>query len=350
MQYNTDKLKGFSAAVMQRAGLCAEDSRIFAESLINADMRGISSHGITRLSAYARRVQDGLVSPQSSLVVVQDGGSLLLIDAQNSMGAVSAYRAMELCMERAKENGCCFAAVRGGNHFGYAAYFTEHAASHGMIGVAVANSPAAIAPTGGAEPELGTNPVSIAIPAGKHRPLVLDMATSVVARGKVTLAKKEGRSIPADWGVDRHGLPTTDPAQVYAMLPFGGSKGYAISLIAEILCSCLSGALDGRTMGSFYDYSRTQQSGFFVGALNIGAILPAAEFTQRTDGLFDRIKASPPAADVQEIMIPGEIEANRYGQAEAEGIVLSDAILRELKTLAQTYQVPFDCRQSDSDN
>lgn len=343
MHYNAEKLKTFTSDIMQKAGLDKESSYLFAESLVNADMRGIGSHGMTRLTAYSRRIRDGLVSTNAELKIVQDGVSLLLIDGQNGMGAVTAYRAMELCVERADKNGCCFAAVRGGNHFGYAAFFTEYAASKGMIGVSIANGPVAIAPTGGIKPMLGTNPISISVPARRHRPMVLDMATSIVARGKITLAKKEGHSIPDNWGVDIEGYPTTDPAKVYAMLPFGGAKGYAISLITEILCSCLSGALNGQMMGSFYDYTKVQQSGFFLGAFNISSIMPLNIFEDSVDELIDSIKQSPKAPGVSEIMIAGEIELNNFERALREGVQLSEAVVKELQALSIEYGVPFDC-------
>ena len=345
-RYDPAKLKSFTAAVMQGAGLDEQDSLLFAESLVNADMRGVASHGVTRLTAYSRRVQEGLVSPKAELNILADGGSLMLVDAQNGMGAVTAYKAMKLCVERAKTSGCCFAAITGGNHFGYAAFFTEYAAAQGMIGVAIANAPPAIPPIGGVEPFLGTNPISISVPSNRYRPLVLDMATSVVARGKVTLAQKAGQSIPEGWGIDKKGRPTTDPSQVYAVLPFGGAKGYAIGLIAEILCSCLSGASNGREMGSFYNFNTVQNSGFFVGAFNIGSILPAELFGNRVDGLYDTLKAAPKAEGVEEIMIPGEIEFNRYEQASREGITLPAAVVAELVALSQHYQIPFDCEMA----
>lgn len=342
MKYDAEKLKAFAAAIMQKAGLNEADSRLFADSLVKADMRGIGSHGVTRLYAYSRRIQEGWVC-DAEPKVVRDGGALLAVDAMNGMGVVAAYKIMELCMRRAEETGCCFAAVNNGNHFGYAAYFTELAAKHDMIGVAMGNGPVAIAPTGGTTPMLGTNPLSVAIPAGRYRPLVLDMATSVVARGKITLARKNGQPIPLGWGVDAEGQDTDDPNRVKTVLPFGGAKGYAISLIIEVLCSCLSGAENGQTMGSFYDYSRSQQAGFFLGAINIGKIMPLAEFKESVDALFESMKESPAAAGVKEIFIPGEIEYNNMLEAEARGVVLSDAIAAELSQLGQVYGVPFAC-------
>lgn len=347
MFYDADKLKDFTAKIMQRSGLNKEDSVLFAESLVNADMRGISSHGLTRLTAYSRRLHDGLVAANVKPQILKDGCSLLLIDAKNGMGVVTAHYAMNICINRAKENGSCFAAVRGGNHFGYAAFFTEYAASKGMIGIALANGPAAMPPTGGVDPILGTNPIAISIPAMRYHPPTLDMATSIVARGKITLAKKEGRQIPADWAVDDRGLPTTDPAKVNAVLPVGGPKGYGLSLMVEIFCSCLSGALNGQKMGSFYDYNTVQQSGFFVGALNVESIMPLDDFKKEVDALIDSIKSARRAPGVSEIMIPGEIEYNNYKIAQRKGIQLSDEIIKELEALAEQYNVPFDCCHSN---
>lgn len=343
-RYDAEQLKIFASSVIQKAGLGKKNSDLFADSLVNADMRKVHSHGLTRLSTYVRRIQEKLVSADATPTLLEDGGSLLLVDANNGMGVPAAYMAMEWCMERAAKTGVCFAAVRGGNHFGYAAYFTEYAARHDMIGIAMSNGPAAMAPIGGKEAVLGTNPLSVSVPAERHLPLVLDMATSVVARGKVTLAKKEGRSIPEGWGIDKEGRSTTDPSQVSTVLPFGGAKGYAISLIIELLCSCLSGAKTGQTMGSFYDFSGCHQdAGFFLGAIDPSVILPVDLLKSRVDELMDSIKLAPRAAGCQEIFIPGEIEFRNAAKAEAEGITLGPAVLAELNTLAEQYQIPFDC-------
>lgn len=344
MKYDVEKLKRFCQQVMETTGLPEEDSRWFSDSLINANMRGINSHGLTRLKTYYTRAADGLVDPKAEIEIVSDMPSLLVIDGKNGMGVSSAVRAMDLCIERAKENGACFAAVRGGNHFGYAAYFAEQAARAGMIGLAMANGPVAIAPIGGKEAKLGTNPLAVAIPAGDMPPLVLDMATSVVARGKVTLAKKEGKSIPEGWGIDKDGNPTTDPAQVNCVLPFGGAKGYGIALIIEILCSCLSGAKTGQTMGSFYDFSgKHQDSGFFLGAFNVGGVMPLELFGQRTDELFTSIKDSPRAENCDEIFIPGEIELRKAQKSQSEGIEIPPAVLAELLEVSQRCGIPFEC-------
>ena len=344
MGYNCEKLKQFCTGVMCAAGLPEEESRNFAESLVNADMRGVSSHGVTRLKTYYQRLRDGLVDADAQPEILAESPSLLLVDGKNAMGVSSASFAMQECIRHAKDTGACFAAVKGGNHFGYAAYFAERAARAGMIGLAAANGPVAIPPIGGKAPILGTNPLAVVIPAGNALPLELDMATSVVARGKVKLAEKEGKSIPLGWGIDAGGNPTTDPAAVKCVLPFGGAKGFGIGLIIEVLCSCLSGAKNSQTLGSFYDFSgKHQDSGFFVGALNIGSILPMEQFAASIEALFASIKNSPKADGCEEIFIPGEIELRRMGKASETGIAIPPAVLKELEELSAETGIPFDC-------
>lgn len=344
MPYSYEKLLAFSEAVMCRAGLSDEESRIFSDSLLNAELRGIGSHGLTRLATYAKRVEQGLVAGHTEPEILQDSGAVLRIEGKNAMGSCVGAKVMNLLIDRAAQYGTAFAAVCGGNHFGYAAYFTEMAARQGMLGLAVANGPAAIPPTGGTTPLLGTNPVAISIPAGGRRPITLDMATSAVARGKVALARKNGTSIPLGWGVDSHGKPTTDPNAVLdggSMLPMAGPKGYGIALIVEILCSCLSGAMNGQTLGSFYDFSRTQDTGFAFGVIDLGKITDPEVFGARMDALCDSVKASSRAEGVDEIFLPGEIESRRADRTKETGITLSAAVEKELREVAAHYAVEF---------
>ena len=341
--YSCETLKQFVCDVMVCAGLDEQGSTLFADSLLYAQMRGIGSHGLTRLRTYYRRAKEGLVDPKAEPSVVASQPSMLLVDGNNGMGVLTAAKTMQMCIDRAKTTGACFAAVRGGNHFGCASYFAEMAAREGMIGFAAANGPVAMAPIGGKEPVLGTNPLAIAIPAAGREPFVLDMATSVVARGKVTLAAKEGREIPLGWGIDANGQATQDPNQVKCVLPFGGAKGYGIALAIEVLCSCLSGALNGQTMGSFYDFSgKHQDSGFFLGVLNVGGIMPAEQFADSSAQLFDSIKDSPKAEGCEEIFIPGEIERRSFERAREQGVKLSDAIVAELRELAGECGLCFE--------
>lgn len=344
MTYDPEKLREFTSQIMQKVGLSKDKSDMFAESLIKADLRGMSSHGVTRLKTYSYRLEAGLVDAKAEPTIVSDAPSLLLIDGNNCLGVPSAMMAMKLCVERAEQSGACFAAVRGGNHFGVGEFFTDYAAEKGMIGIAMANGPTALAPIGGKKAVLGTNPLSVSIPSGKYGCINLDMATSMVARGKVALAAKEGRSIPEGWGIDADGRPTTDPNKVKCMLPFGGPKGFAICLIIEILSSCLSGAATGQTMGSFYDFSgKIQNSGFFLGAMDVSKIMAIDEFKRNVDELADSIKNSPKAEGCDEIFLPGEIEQRKTIAAEKNGIAISEAVLNELREISEKYNVLFEC-------
>lgn len=346
MRADAKKLKAFCKAVMESAGVSERDAAVFAENIVNADMRGVSSHGVTRLATYHKRCKMGLVDPKAVPVIETGAPSLIAVDGKNALGAVSASFAMEQCIARARETGACFATVRRGNHFGYAAFYAQQAAKAGMIGFAVANGPVAIPPIGGKEPVLGTSPMAVVIPAGKCNQLELDMATSVVARGKINLAVKEGKSIPEGWGIDKDGKTTTDPSAVKYLLPFGGAKGFGIGLIIEVLCSVLSGAKNAMTLGALYDFSgKEQDSGFFVGALDVSKLMPLEDFKAAADELFSTIKNSPKAEGVTEIFTPGEIEINKAKKAEAEGIEIGPAVAAELKALAEECGIAFDCEK-----
>ena len=341
MKVQAEALRSFCRELMMKAGVSEQNAADFAESIVNADMRGISSHGVTRLKTYYRRCVQGLVDPKAEPVIERAAASLLLVDGRNALGVVSAGFAMGQCIERARETGLCFAAVKGGNHFGYAAFFAEKAARADMIGFAAANGPSAIPPIGGREAILGTSPLAVVVPAGEHAPIELDMATSIVARGKIQLAAKEGREIPADWGVDSEGRPTTDPNAVKYLLPFGGAKGFGIGLLVEIFSSCLSGAKNAMTMGSLFDFSgKIQESGFFVGALDYSKITPPEHFRSEVDHLIRAVKDTPKAEGTEEIFVPGEIEHRKYLKALEEGVEIGPKVQAELLELSEESGIP----------
>ena len=346
MRYDYQKLKNFGEQVMIKAGLDAGEAEIFVENLLYADSRGMGSHGISRLINYSKRVKCGVITPGANAEVVQEAPACLVIDGHNGIGAKIARQAMDLCIERAKTTGCCAATVRNGNHFGAGAFYTKYAAKQGMIAFMVSNSEAAVAPVGGAAAMLGTNPLGIAVPARRNDPFDLDMATSIVARGKVVLAQKEGRSIPLGWAVDNKGADTTDPNAVLdggCMLPFGGAKGYAISLFIDLMCSCLGGALNCRTTPHFWtDYENPQNVGYFLVVLDPSKLLPLDSFMDRVDDMLEEFKNCPPAPGVSRVYIPGEIEAEKERISYEQGIELSDAVVSELRVVGEAYGVKAD--------
>jgi len=346
MNYDCAKLRSFVKDVMKTTGMNDEDAGIFADSLVFANMRGVASHGVTRVAVYRKRIICDQVDPKAQFKIVEDRPALLLIDGMNGMGAPLACHAMQLCVERAKVTGACFAAIRGGNHFGCAGYFTKHAAEQGMIGISMADANAIVLPTGAKQPMLGTNPLSISVPAYEKDPFLLDMATSVVASGRIRLAAKEGRSIPEGWGMTADGKDTTDPSQVKHLMPFGGYKGYGIGMAIDLLSATLSGAGDSRHMGSFWKPGdgNIQGTGFFLGALNPGAITDPIEFQKRVSTYIDEIKNADKADGVDEIYVAGEIEQRKYEKALNEGVTLSDVVANELRNVGEECGVkfPFD--------
>lgn len=346
MRYDYEKLKHFGSQVMVKAGLEPEEADLFMENLLFADSRGVGSHGISRLINYSKRVKCGVITPGANAEVVQESPSALAIDGHNGIGAKIARQAIDLCMEKAKITGCCVATVRNGNHFGAGAFYTKYAAQKGFIALVVSNSEAAVAPIGGAAAMLGTNPFGIAVPARRNDPFDLDMATSVVARGKVVLAQKEGHDIPAGWALDKHGMPSTDPAAVLDggfMLPFGGAKGYAISMFIDLMCSCLGGALNCRTTPHFWtDYEHPQDIGHFMIVIDPSKFLPMDTFLDRVDDMLEEFKACPTAPGVDRVYIPGELEANRERVSQEQGIELSDSVAEELRAVGKTFGVPAD--------
>lgn len=346
MRYDYQKLIDFASAAGEATGMNSDEAKDFGNSLVFADMRGLSSHGLMRMPVYIKRIRAGLVNVNMPPEVTADGGAIISVDGKNAQGACTAMQVMKMCVRRAAKLGSCTAFVRNSNHFGCSGYFTKYAAGHGMIGFAASNSFRAVAPYGGAAPKLGTNPVSLAIPGGKYEPFLLDMATSLVAQGKVILARKEGRQVPEGWGLDRYGNPSTDPGAILdggTLLPFGGAKGYGIALACEIMSACIAQSARSTTTGSLYDFKRTQNTGYLIAAFDISKVVNKDEYDGSVEALFDDIKATPKTPATDEIFIPGEIEDRKYKAAEENGIEISDTVADELAQTAKELNIPFDC-------
>lgn len=346
MRCDYQKLKHFGTSVFVRAGLEEDEAEVLVESLLYADSRGVSSHGFSRLAVYTRRIQSGVITPGANVKMVQEFPAALVLDGQNGVGAKIARQALELTMKKAQMSGCCTTTVKNGNHFGAGAFYSKYAAEHGMIAIIASNSEAAVTPIGGAAAMLGTNPLAIAVPARRNPPFDLDMATSVASRGKVVLAQKEGRPIPRGWAVDRSGNPTTDPDAVLeggSMLPFGGAKGYAISLFIDLMCSCLGGAQNCRNTPQFWnDYERPQDIGYFMIVIDPSKFFPLEVFKARVDDVLDEFHACPSAPGVKQVYIPGEIEAAREQHSREAGIELSDTVVAEVRNVGARYGVILD--------
>lgn len=343
MRYDYQKLHTFGTRVMVAAGLEQDEAELFMENLLYADSRGVGSHGISRLINYAKRVKCGIITPGANVTVEQESASTLVLNGNNGIGAKIARQAMDLSIQKAKEAGCCVTTVRGGNHYGVGAFYSKYAAEQDMIAWVLSVSSVAVAPTGGAKAMLGTNPFSLAVPAERNDPFDLDMATSVVARGKVVLAKKNGKDLPEGWGLDRQGLPTTEPDDILNggfMLPFGDYKGYGIGLFIDLMCGCLAGGTNSRTTPSFWnDYEHPQDLGYFMLVIDPSKFLPLPVFKERVDAMLEEFKNCPTAPGTERVYVAGEIEAEKERVSKTMGIEISDAVAAELREVGKTYGV-----------
>ena len=343
MKYPVEQIREFCEQVWTKAGLLPEDAKRCVDVLLAADLRGQRTHGTTHMKDYCTRMELGTATNGADIDIRQTSPSTLVVDAKHGVGMVVAAKVMEQCIQQAKVSGACFASIHNGCHYGLGAYYPMMALEEDMIGFSFANAPALVAPFGGADPCLGTNPISVAIPAGKYPPLVMDIATSVVAKGRIHLAMKEGQSIPEGWALDKEGRPTTDPfeANVGVLMPFGAHKGYAMELIGSLLSFALSGAdMDDKIPRPFECRDQFTNIGQFMGCIDISRFCPVEDFKARVDGMFAVLKACRPAAGSTGVMIPGEIEVRKTEEALRDGIDLSEAVLGEFREMSQTFGVP----------
>ena len=332
-----DRLSDFAAAAYMAVGVPESDARLAADSLVQADLWGHQSHGVMRLSWYVARLRAGVMRPVTETELVVDAGALAVMDGHDGLGQVIAARAAGEAIRRAKIHGVGAVAVRNSNHFGTAMYFTLMAAQQGCVAFLSTNASPAMAPWGGRRKTVGTNPWSLAAPAGRHAPMVLDIANTGVARGKVYLARQKGLPIPPGWAITAEGEPTTDPAEALSgiILPMAGHKGYAIAVMMDVLSGVLSGSGFGAGVAGPYQSERRSGCGHLMIALHIAAIQPLAEFNRRMEQLIDELKTVPLAPGFDEVLYPGELEARNDARNRAEGLQLPEDTLLDLENLAK---------------
>jgi len=339
-----DALTKACERLLEKAGVPNNQAEIISIVVVEADLRGIGSHGILRLPAYIRRVLAGTMTADTQLTVLRERKASLLLDAQCGFGQVAAVFAMEQAIIKAEKYGIGFAAVRNSGHFGIAAYYAMMALSHHMIGMVSANSAPSMAAWGGTNPLFGTNPICVAVPTGLDVDIVLDMASSVVARGKIRLAVKKGEEIPLNWALDSQGLPTGDPnaAMKGTLLPIGGPKGYGLALVVDILSGVLTGSNFGKDVPTTLDFDRKVSAGFVVQAIDISAFTEPDEFYKNIQSLIADIRNSPRAPDVERIYLPGEIEWLNHQERQEKGIPVPYSLIQELEKIAEELKVELD--------
>lgn len=329
-----EELRLFCAALFMSEGVPEDEARITADVLVEANLTGMDSHGVSRVAAYMERLRQGGNRRAAKVDVLADFPAGATWDANGSMGQVVAYRAMRAAMDKARNVGVGFVAVRHNNHTGANAYYARMAAEGGLIGLIAGNGPPMVAPWGSASPFFSTNPLSFGVPAGEERPVVIDMATSVSARGKIILAAKNGTEIPLGWAVDEEGNDTRDPAAALkgVLLPFGGHKGYAVAVMVEVLSGLLSGAGYGPTMNEHYNrHDVPVNSGNLFAAVDVSRFVPLEEFKREADGMIRTIRSGKVRPGFGEILLPGEIEARIRENRMIRGIPLPEPVFRELE-------------------
>lgn len=336
-------LQAFAVRALRRAGARDEDAGLVAEGLISADLRGVHTHGVLRAGIYVARLRQGSLNPGAELMVVREAGPITVVDAGAGLGLAMASRAMDLAVNRARSHGAGIIGVRNSNHCGMLAWLAMRAVSNGMIGIAISNADAQVAPWGARTRYLGTNPVAMAVPAGDEPPIVLDMATSAVPHSRIQAAAARGEAIPMGWAVDSEGRPTTDPNQALrgALLTFGGPKGSGLSLMVDLLAGILVGALSGPAITPLYEgLDRSQGLGHLMIALSVEAFGPPGEFAARVDRLIREVRALQPAEGHDRVYLPGEIEHLRSEEYRRQGIPLPPQVVSEVRRLAAEEGIP----------
>ena len=331
-----ERLLAFATAAYARVGMPADDARLAADTLVQADLWGHQSHGLMRLPWYVARLRAGTAKPVAAPEQIVDVGAVGVIDGHDGMGQVVTAPAARDVIRRAKAHGIGAVAVRNSNHFGTAMYYTLMAPPAGCIMFLSTNASPAMAPWGGRQKSVGNNPWSWSAPAGRHAPLVLDIANTAVARGKIYLARQRNETIPAGWAVDARGVPTTDPEAALAGIiqPMAGHKGYAISVVMDMLSGILTGSGWGPAVFGPYQAEKRSGAGHLLIALNVEVFQPLDAFNARMEDMIAGLKATPLADGIDEIFYPGEIEARNDVLNRRDGLTLPADTVADLVRLA----------------
>jgi L-2-hydroxycarboxylate dehydrogenase (NAD+) len=341
------KLTRFVGQVFQKLGLERADAEIAANVLVAADLRGVDTHGVIRLSPhtwYVKWLLDGEMKARPDIRIVAENRSTALLDGDGGMGMVIGHRAMELAIRKAKDSGVATVGVRNSRHFGMSAYYAMQALPHDLIGIAMTNASRQVVPTFGREAKFGTNPIAVAAPARDELPFVLDMATTTAAAGKLEVAARDEEPIPMGWALDEKGEPTADPRvaqRARRLLPLGGTrdggshKGYGLAVLVEILCGVLTGNMTALS-------SNQVPRGHFFGAIRIDSFRPAGDFKSDMDRLLRELKSTPAVTGQERVYVAGEIEFETEKERSVHGVPLHGSVLKQLRDLSAQLGVRYD--------
>jgi LDH2 family malate/lactate/ureidoglycolate dehydrogenase len=333
-----DKLRALTSALLRTTDLAADDADIIADALVTSELRNLQGQGqgVRRVRAYVDRVRARHVDPTAPFDIVKESPALALVDAHNAPGTVVAVKAMRLAVAKAKTCGVGIVLVRHSTHFGSASYSAAQALPAGCIGVSMTNAGPEMAPWGGIDGVVGTNPWAVAVPTGEGpdaMPIILDMALTTSGKGMMRWLLRDGRKMPTNWAITADGRTTDDPAEAMdgTLLPMGEYKGYGLSLVTDVLTGVLSGGAYGTV--PYSNQARQEVAHQFI-AYDIAWFQPPAEFYAHMQDFIGMIKASRTRPGVQEILLPGELEWRRQGEKSANGIPLDPEVYEDLRALA----------------
>jgi len=335
------ELREFTGKVFIKAGMTPEDSETVADVLVWANLRGVDSHGVLRIPWYVGMIETGQIKINPDVKILKETPAIELIEADRSFGPVVTVSAMDRVIKKAEAMGIGWSVIRNHSHQGAMAYYSLIAARANMAGIAIVCSPPNMAPYGAKARGLHNSPISIAVPAEKHRPLVLDMATSVAAGGKLSLAQDKGIPIPEGWAMDKDGKITTDPNLAHSLIPTGGTKGSGMAMMFECLSSIMASnpLLEPVLLDDQKERRHMQNS--IVAAINIGMFADVEEYKTHIDTLIDCLKALPKADGVDEILVPGEPEDKCHDERMKNGIPLPDGTIQNLRGVAEKLGIGF---------
>lgn len=315
LSIGVDSLSTVVMEVLEKVGVSETDAKIILDTILFANLRGVATHGVGRLPLYVHKIATGHYNPKNEIEVLADQAAYALLDAHNGFGQVVAYKATKLAIEKAKKYGIAVVGVRNSNNFGTAGYFGDMAAREGCAAMVYANAAPAIAPTGGNKTIFGTNPLCYAYPGDdEHNPILLDMATTIAARGKIRLAAKNGEKIPFDWAIGPDGLPTDDPnvALKGSLLPIGGYKGYGLSMFVDIFAGMLTGSQYAGGVKNLSKMDEDSGNGHLFIVIDVDKFMTADEKKVRIAHFYEAVKA---CGEDGKVFMPGEIEYNKLEKA-----------------------------------
>lgn len=328
-------LQNAALEILRYVGEKEENARIASEIMVVNDLRGISTHGTNLLRMIVKRYEAGMLQLPTIVATVSDEEAIALLDGGDGLGQVAAYAAMNLAIEKSKKYGLGMVTVRNTNNVGSLGYYVHKATLENMAGIMMTNGNPSMAPYGGIEPYLGTNPIAFAVPSASGMPVMLDMSSSLVARGKIRLAALKNEKIPFDWALDRNGKPTDNPKEAIegCLLPMGGPKGSGLAIIVDIFAGILSGSSYGRGLKSFHALEGKTGVGCCCIAIDISRFMPVHTFSQLVEKYGAELKSCKLQEGFTEILLPGEIELRKEREAKVQGIEIPDQVVDALNDI-----------------